>query len=262
MGFSIETKAVIEVTIVISIPRSYIEGLRYHAEQRLMIGPINYNEYKYLVTNQNLPYVHQLLEATYGHSDPFQVGTVDSIYFDTLDKKYYNQCFNGDPQKNKVRIRGYGDDRYVQFHLKMKDVFIVDKIKKKIVPIHYKHGTNLSIDQLKPLDSEDTSWQPLISHLCSESDLVPAVRVRYKRYRYRVYDFRVTLDTNIEIMGFSSDINNAWDYAMIPYHVLEVKTREERPFLPLFGLMKLPQISFSKFFLGLNLLRTGSIAVS
>ena len=36
---------------------------------------------------------------------------------------------------------------------------------------------------------------------------------------------------------------------------LEVKTIDPRPHLPLLGLARLPQISFSKFFLGLNLLQ-------
>lgn len=41
---------------------------------------------------------------------------------------------------------------------------------------------------------------------------------------------------------------------MIPHNVLEVKTIDPRPHLPLMGLSKLKQISFSKFFLGLDLL--------
>ena len=47
----------------------------------------------------------------------------------------------------------------------------------------------------------------------------------------------------------------ALGYEVLPYHVLEVKTRQRRPKLPFMGLVKLPQISFSKFYLGLTALR-------
>ena len=74
------------------------------------------------------------------------------------------------------------------------------------------------------------------------------------RRRYRLFDFRLTLDTNIEVFGYADAIMTALGYEVLPYHVLEVKTRKRRPKLPFLGLVKLPQISFSKFYLGLTAL--------
>ena len=91
----------------------------------------------------------------------------------------------------------------------------------------------------------------------SYGSLIPVIRVKYKRYRYRVYDYRMTLDTNIEVQELSSFINRSEIIArshIFPFHVLEIKTRESRPDLPFLGVISLPQISCSKFMLGFNYL--------
>lgn len=219
---------------------------------------IAYNEYKYLVTKENLQYVRSLLEGFYGGSDPFPEGIVDSIYYDDILKSSFLQCREGEPRKKKVRIRGYGNDTFNQIHIKEKDLFGVKKQKVKIDPVKCTHDFIPSLEELAPLKPDAKRDSCFFALIFQNGYQIPIVRVRYYRYRYRINDYRITLDTNIEIMGGYNLNNIAHNYDLLPHHVLEIKTLDERPVLPLLGLIKLPQISFSKFFLGINIIESDS----
>jgi len=228
----------------------------------VITGPAGYNEYKFKVTNAALPMVRTVLTSLYGGTDPYPEGIVDSIYYDTLDRRSYFQCFNGEARKTKFRIRGYGDGKFAQIHLKEKNLYGVAKLKAKITPVAgIRNGAPDWEEELHPLIAPENAamFSKIMAAASHFGPLVPAVRVRYHRYRFRMNDYRITLDTNVEVMSFSDGRDRFQDYAVIPYHVLEVKTMEARPHLPLLGLLRLPQISYSKFFLGLGLLREGVI---
>ena len=108
-----------------------------------------------------------------------------------------------------------------------------------------------------PIDKECLDYAAIQINASSYGHLIPVIRVKYKRHRYRIYDYRITLDTNIEVYELSSFLNRSQLVArsyVFPFHVLEVKTRENRPNLPFMGVISLPQISCSRFMLGLNYL--------
>jgi hypothetical protein len=84
--------------------------------------------------------------------------------------------------------------------------------------------------------------------------LYQLAHIRYYRRRYRSFDFRMNIDSNIELevnarhpLGLISKIR-------IPLAVLEIKTKQERPILPFLGALKLRQDSFSKYALGMKML--------
>lgn len=216
------------------------------------MAKIGYNEYKFHVGNDDLKLIRTLLDSFYGGTDPFPEGVVDSIYYDSLDRKAYRQCLDGDAMKRKFRIRGYGDGRFNQIHLKEKDLFGVGKLKSKIAPVATTEHVAPAWDELKPLVAMDPVFTRIMSEAESWGPLMPSVRVRYHRYRYRINDYRMTLDTKIEVISFVNGIACVRDYALLRDHVLEIKTADPRPHIPLMGLARLHQISFSKFFLGLN----------
>ncbi len=217
----------------------------------------NYNEYKYHVSNQALAYILNVLNSLYEGSDPYPAGIVDSIYYDTFDFAFYNQCLSGNPYKNKFRIRGYGDGFYRQLHQKDKDLFTVIKSKQAIKPISIVDDIAPEWYKLSPQGDDKSQFLAIRSNAEQFGELMPVIRVKYKRFRYRAYDYRMTLDTNIEVKSFTSAIMQREIYGVLPDHVLEIKTIDPRPHLPLLGLMRLPQISFSKFLLGMNFLLTG-----
>ena len=225
------------------------------------VSQIAYNEFKFLVTNEKLNYVKSLLRGFYGESDLFPEGVVDSIYYDSQSRECYRQCLDGEPQKSKFRIRGYGDNKFSQVHLKSKDVFGVSKLKN---PIFWQQERGLfapSWESLRQAAGEKAgaSFHSIMAAADQFGPMQPAIRVRYYRYRYRIHDYRMTLDTRIEVQGFSNGWDQRLNYGVIPYHVLELKTLDSRPVLPFMNLTQLPQVSFSKFFLGLQLLELGAV---
>ena len=214
-----------------------------------------YNEYKYLVTQENLTYVKHLLDALYGHSDPFAEGRVDSIYYDDLFHGALKSCLDGDTIKQKVRIRGYGDGHYPYFHLKTKNLYAVSKIKWQLSMVQFTMENAPPLSDLVRQNPDQPDFQAVASALLRGGEMYPTLLASYYRYRYRINDYRVTLDTNIEITGLDAGPTGSVTARLaLPSHVLEIKTCDERPHLPLLGLIKLPQISFSKFALGICLL--------
>jgi len=221
-----------------------------------MLPDISYYEYKFLVRNEQLDHVRNLLSSFYGGSDPYPEGIVDTIYFDDLSCSCFQQCQDGDAIKEKYRIRGYGNREYSQIHYKRKNLSGVGKLKSAIEPIKVNTGDHVSWNLLK-CGNEDSFalFDEIRARAQMIGYLVPVIRVKYYRYRFRVNDYRITLDTRVEVTGMTNGVHKfKLDYGVLPHHVLEVKTESSRPYLPLFGAVRLPQISFSKFYLGLNLL--------
>ncbi len=221
-----------------------------------MLPGISYYEYKFLVRNDQLVHVRNLLSSFYGGSDPYPEGVVDSIYFDDLSSSCFHQCQEGDPIKEKYRIRGYGNRTYSQIHYKRKNLSGVSKLKSSIEPVEVNTGDHVSWNLIKSNDEINAeAFNEIRLRAQMLGYLVPVIRVKYYRYRFRVNDYRITLDTNVEVTGMTNGVHQfKLDYGVLRHHVLEVKTLGSRPYLPLFGASRLPQISFSKFFLGLNLL--------
>ncbi|RZA24593.1 MAG: VTC domain-containing protein [Proteobacteria bacterium] len=218
-----------------------------------------YNEFKFLVTNEHLSYVIDVLESLHGGSDPFPEGIVDSIYYDTTDELFYNQCLNGENRKRKFRIRGYGDGTFSQLQMKDKDLTIIRKLKDRIKAVNVQGDDAPLWYQLNPTDVNSGMFSAIMAFANNAGLIIPSIRVRYNRRRYRINDYRLTLDSHVEVMGFANGLEMRYSHAILPYHVLEIKTADPRPYLPLLGLTKLQQVSFSKFYLGLNLLKTGDI---
>ncbi len=216
-----------------------------------------YYEYKYRVEHGSLKQVLSILNCFCGDLDPFSVGIVDSIYYDSIDRKMFAECVNGDAKKSKFRIRGYGDGSYNQIHQKRKNLSAVSKYKSKIKPVKIHNQIAPIWSDLTPQDHNCLDFQAIQANAHNYGSLVPVIRVKYKRHRYRIYDYRMTLDTNIEVQELSSFINRSEIVTrshIFPFHVLEIKTREDRPDLPFLGVLSLPQISCSKFMLGFNYL--------
>lgn len=214
----------------------------------------SYYEYKYLVPHENLTLVKDILQEFYGGTDPFPCGVVDSIYYDTQDETLFQSCINGEAQKRKYRIRGYGNGEYRQIHEKGKDLAGVAKYKSAIQVERPSQESAPHWDSLQPLKENSASFSIIRMKSCQFGPLYPSIRVQYYRYRYRSYDYRFTLDTNIEVFALKNGLSRVINYGVFPYHVLEIKTEKLRPKLPFIGLIKLSQVSCSKFMLGIKLL--------
>jgi hypothetical protein len=206
-----------------------------------------YYEYKFAVSHEQLTYVRAVLDATLGGSDPYPCGTVDSIYYDTFDNRCLSQCLVGAATKSKFRIRGYGNGSFSQLHLKQKSLSRVDKLKCRIEELKTEHHIAPEWNAIIPDGKNVQTFAAIAGIALGFGQLVPSMRVRYLRFRYRQFDMRITLDTDIQICSFANGLPFAAQGAVLGTHVLEVKTADPRPHLPLFALLKLRASSFSKF---------------
>lgn len=236
-------------TSYISPRISIIEGRELEPES-------SYNEYKYLVPHDYLSHCKGILDQMVGGLDPYPEGWVDSIYYDSPDEDLLGQCVNGEEHKWKFRIRGYGNREFNQVHLKIKDMSSVSKYKAKIDTMRLVSGQAPLWHQLRPVNDSDSGFASIMYYASSlSSSLWPSIRVKYYRYRYRTLDYRITLDTNVEVSALQNGLPRSLSHTIFPYHVLEIKTRRLRPNLPFAGLVQLQQVSFSKFMIGLGLLQ-------
>lgn len=206
-----------------------------------------YYEYKFLVPAKLTPNTLNVLSHLYGNTDPFESGEVHSIYYDSLDRSCYNECLHGHERKTKFRIRSYNQKQFTNIQVKQKVLLGVTKFRSQLLRPAKRHENWSSL--LKSCDDLR------ISALSSQfNNLAPVVKISYLRHRFRVFDYRITLDQNIRAIRMPAHRTAVKSFVAFPFNVLEIKTRSEQPFLPGFGLLNLSQISFSKFFLGLSLL--------
>ena len=206
-----------------------------------------YYEFKYLIRHSQLTQVLQLLEALLGGSDPYPKGIVDSIYFDSVDGYCLRQCSQGSYFKTKYRIRGYGEDRFTQVHLKEKRLSSTSKDKRSIASMNCHGSIGPDWHAIAAVGEADQVFHRIKA---SPVPLIPALRVTYQRHRYRYEDSRITLDSHVTVSSFI----NGWQVrkmkTQLMDHVLEIKTERPDPVLPLLGIVRLPPVSFSKFYLG------------
>ena len=196
---------------------------------------MQYNEYKYVIELDRVPYAVALLESMYGNTDPYAHGTVNSLYYDTLAMAFFQQCTTGN-------------------EIKSKDIYGIGKVKAKLgLPV----GTPISaLPQFwhdLPFGEGDAAAQTILARARRIGPLFPVAHVRYHRRRYRSFDFRMNIDTNIEVRSNPLHPVGVVTEVRIPLAVLEIKTKQDRPILPFLAALSLRQDSFSKYGLGMQL---------
>ncbi|MFM2031784.1 MAG: hypothetical protein RLZZ297_549 [Chloroflexota bacterium] len=214
---------------------------------------MQYNEYKYVIELDRVPYAVALLESMYGNTDPYAHGTVNSLYYDTLAMAFFQQCTTGNEIKSKYRVRWYDGGLY-QAQIKEKDLYGIGKVKAKLgLPV----GTPISaLPQFwhdLPFGEGDAAAQTILARARRIGPLFPVAHVRYHRRRYRSFDFRMNIDTNIEVRSNPLHPVGVVTEVRIPLAVLEIKTKQDRPILPFLAALSLRQDSFSKYGLGMQL---------
>jgi len=197
---------------------------------------------------ERLHHTRHVLDTLYGGTDPYPAGWVNSLYFDTMTRRCFEECEAGLANKRKFRVRGYDDGPYTRAQVKEKSLCAVSK---RSAPIDSDSCSDKAWPRLGRDDRDSVAVRSLAA---SYGPLIPAVKIRYHRHRYRTFDYRITLDEKIEALACPEHRLATRSMVRIPLAVLEVKTRADRPFLPGFGKLDLEPSSFSKFLLGLTLL--------
>jgi hypothetical protein len=198
-----------------------------------------YYEYKFLIPSNMISHCLGLMNSLYKNTDPYPEDTVRSIYYDNLNYQNYYDCINGESLKKKFRVRKYPN--FYQAQIKFKVLNSVSKIKYNIKDYSW---PNKNTTKCKDFKNLITILPPLVQ-VC---------KISYTRNRYVVHNARVCLDHNIRFESMPG-IPTYHKNSSLNFGILEIKTNEPNPKLPLMGNLSLKMVSFSKYLIGLNLLR-------
>lgn len=175
-----------------------------------------------------LEYLNELNIVISSHPSRFEPiyseRIINNIYFDTIDFDFYKQNVDGECNRDKFRIRWYGD--------------MFGKIKPKI-EIKSKRGIvgNKKTFDLSYLElNSDTSGKKFREEILKQiintniyaaaSILYPTLMNQYKRKYFLSLDkkFRITLDTNMIFMKITHNLRNKFfNEEYTPFNILEIK---------------------------------------
>ena len=179
-------------------------------------------EIKFVLDNSRLSDAMQWLYNETTASRTYDNRTVNSIYFDDVGFSSVRDNLAGVSQRNKFRLRWYGDQEYSVpiFEVKTKNGRLG---RKTTYPI------NSIKDNLKELNVDNVTSKcakDLLKHnIVFDEHLVPTLQVNYEREYYETHDgIRITIDQNIQFsdtqLHSSLNENNSFPY---PFQVMEVK---------------------------------------
>lgn len=206
-----------------------------------------------MIEPYKLPLAISLLDSLYAGSDPYPQGVVKSLYYDSKENDCFQTCLEGNYEKEKYRLRWYDDQANIQAQIKTKRSHRVAKIKQLIEAKYLDRESLLNYCWHEVTNSQNVS--PLFRYppRCNKT-LWPLIQINYHRRRYRAFDYRFTIDSSISATANPSHPSKISGSTTIPFAVLEIKTRQERPFLPFLGHLSLSQTSMSKFALSIHML--------
>lgn len=184
-------------------------------------------ERKYVVP-KSMP-LKELVEIVKDNSaffrEVFYERQVNNIYFDTNSFKYYFDNVDGVADRQKVRIRWYGDTlgslKKPKLEVKIKNGLVGDKWTFDLNP--FALDSSITARRLQQLFTESNLPMPIYEMV---RDLNPTLVNSYAR-RYFVSEnqkFRITLDYDVFYRNIKSQMNNfnkipQWD----PFNVVELK---------------------------------------
>ncbi len=130
-------------------------------------------EYKFLYTkNQLYEFLNYFGDEI---KDLYPSRTIESIYFDTINYRFYNLSVLNDIDKSKIRFRK-GIDKQIYLEIKS--------------------STNNGKFKIKEL-TEFSNLDDIKNYQFGEYKLYPAIKIKYFRKYYKLNNIRITLDSNI-----------------------------------------------------------------
>ena len=130
-------------------------------------------EYKFLYTkNQLYEFLNYFGDEI---KDLYPSRTIESIYFDTIDYRFYNLSVLNDIDKSKIRFRK-GIDKQIYLEIKS--------------------STNNGKFKIKEL-TEFSNLDDIKNYQFGQYKLYPTIKIKYFRKYYKLNNIRITLDSNI-----------------------------------------------------------------
>ncbi len=218
---------------------------------------MSYYEFKYVINNSHLNSVIDIVDSVYSATDLYPIGSVHSVYYDTANCDHYFNCKSGNVKKLKYRVRYYDEQKTsCQAQIKIKDMHLVDKYKHKFKDKSVEsllHG-NVLWHHLFTAQDQASHMSSILETGQFENILWPVVNVSYTRRRYRTYDYRFNIDSQIVVEAVPGHPMGVSGKVILPISVLELKTIQIRPYIPFLAHFTVSQTSFSKYAFGIQLL--------
>ncbi len=212
-------------------------------------------ERKFYVKPGRVNIAYGLLRQVCRPDREYPTGQITSLYFDTLDLDEHQKSIEGDFNKDKVRIRWYGDNagtdeaRTIFIELKSKQGFAGTKQRLKLeVPAYRLTMPHLARGIVpRPLLSQALAS---FGHFPSKQ-LCPVIKITYWRYRFTepLTGQRVALDCRIRSTMVTHRPGNGESELELDGAVIEIKgTSIEIPAtLKRIGMLDVDWSRFSKY---------------
>jgi hypothetical protein len=181
-------------------------------------------EKKFYIHNVDISLVELLVKkSNYFFKKSFPDRFVNNIYFDTINLKYFYDNIEGNPSREKYRVRWYdnlvGKVKYPKLEVKIKkgelgykDTYDLD---------NYEFCEKNSFDKVMNIINKTSIGEKFLLY-----NLRPTLVNRYLRRYYESIDikFRITVDSNLQYYSpsfFTTPNKNSW--SMSNEVILEIK---------------------------------------
>ena len=179
-------------------------------------------EIKFVLDNSRLSDAMQWLYNETTAIKTYDNRKVNSIYFDDVGFSSVRDNLAGIAQRNKLRLRWYGNQKNSLpiFEVKTKNgrlgcktTYPTQSIENCLMKLNIDKITSKCISGLEE------------QNIVFDKHLVPTLQVNYKREYYKTHDgIRITIDQNIQFsdtqLHTTLDENNSFPY---PFKVMEIK---------------------------------------
>jgi len=187
-------------------------------------------ERKFYIVPSLSGFAYGFLKHTCKSDTEYPSEQINSIYFDTLDLEQYERSESGDYQKDKIRIRWYGEDEDIK---EVQTIFVELKSRRGFAG--YKQRLKL-LDPGNTLTQEKLKKGVIPYHLLQSTlaqfgffparQLLPVIKISYWRYRYTDISTgqRISLDCRIRSYSLLPGLGNEQAEIELPGSVLEIKS--------------------------------------
>ena len=179
-------------------------------------------EIKFVLDNAGLADAMQWLYTNTTANKSYNNRMVNSIYFDDVNFSSVRDNLAGIAQRNKLRLRWYGNQKNSLpiFEVKTKNGRLGKKIAYSINSIN-NNIMELNLDKITSCCIKDLAIHDIIL----DDHIVPTLQVGYEREYYETHEnIRITIDYDIQFsdtqLHTTLNENSSFSY---PFHVMEIK---------------------------------------
>jgi len=186
-------------------------------------------ERKFFIPPAKIPFARSLLSHICLRDSKYPQGTINSLYFDTLDLDHFQKSDDGNYEREKIRIRWYDSPANwegmvpVYLELKAKRGFASRKQRRKIL---------VTGERLKRIRANNTIVNGnIISGILSEfgyfseKHLLPVILITYERFRFAeiLTGTRVSFDWRISSSLIATSLGHSEASLMLEGGIIEIK---------------------------------------